>query len=198
MSDWITMGDDAPEGIEVPGGDLDLLGDLIAWTNDVRAIERASAVFPSLEAVIDDNGYSGPSPDVLVDSGRCWLLCGSRRNAVLVFHYLEEHAEKLDLLPDLEENKGCRPHPRPQSRAGVSLPRNVGHLRNLLLDVRLVDGEVSGPFLPTCVADASTILSKGASEDEKRDAWHLQRQGWHGLARIDLDRFVWGFQGLRL
>ncbi len=63
MSDGITMGDDEPGGggIEVPGGELDPLSELIAWTNEVSALDRASAVFPRLEAVIDDNGYFGSS-----------------------------------------------------------------------------------------------------------------------------------------
>ena len=50
MSDGITMGDEeaAGQGIEVPGGELDPLAELIAWTEEVRALHRASEVFPSL------------------------------------------------------------------------------------------------------------------------------------------------------
>jgi len=70
----------------------------------VSALQRASAVFPDFEAVIDDNGYSGPSAK-LTSYGGCWLLCGTRTNAERVFHYLEDHAETLDLVPDLEEDK---------------------------------------------------------------------------------------------
>ena len=58
MSDGIRLGDDQPasQGIEVPSGELDPLGDLIAWTDEVSALDRASALFPDLEAVVDDNG----------------------------------------------------------------------------------------------------------------------------------------------
>jgi hypothetical protein len=107
MSDGISMGENeaSGEGIEVPGGELDPLGDLIAWTDEVSALNRASAVFPSLEPVVQDNGYTGPSADVLTSYGGCWLLCGSRANAERVFHYLEDHAEALDLVPDMERDK---------------------------------------------------------------------------------------------
>lgn len=106
MSDGITMGDEElhGEGIEVAGGGLDPLADLIAWTDEVSALNRASAVFPSLEAAIDDNGYFGPSAS-LTCCGRCWLLCGNRADAVHVFLYLEDHSGELGLVPDLEENK---------------------------------------------------------------------------------------------
>lgn len=58
MSDDITMGDEELDckGIEVPGGELDPLCDLIAWTENVRALDRAVVAFPGLEAVVDDNG----------------------------------------------------------------------------------------------------------------------------------------------
>jgi len=107
MSDGINMRDDELdcEGIEVPGGEIDPLADLVAWTEEVQALERASTLFPSLEPVIDDNGYFGPSADVLTSYGRCWLLCGTRTNAVQVFDYLRQHGEELNLIPDLEENK---------------------------------------------------------------------------------------------
>jgi hypothetical protein len=107
MSDGISMGENeaSGEGIEVPDGELDSLGDLIAWTNQVSALNRASAVFVELEAVVQDNGYTGPSADVLTTYGSCWLLCGSRSNAERVFRYLEDHAQELDLVPDLDENR---------------------------------------------------------------------------------------------
>ena len=94
MSDGIRIGDDehAGQGIEVPQGEFDPMSDLIAWTNEVSALDRASALFPDLEAVIYDNGYFGPSADVLTTYGSCWLLCGTRANAVQVFDYLQEHA----------------------------------------------------------------------------------------------------------
>jgi hypothetical protein len=107
MSDGITMGDDEPasQGIEVPSDDLDPLGELVSWTNEVRALERASAAFPDLEAVVDDNGYFGPSLGALTIYGGCWLLCGTRANAVQVFGFLAEYADELDLIPDLDEGR---------------------------------------------------------------------------------------------
>ena len=107
MSDGINMRDDELDcgGIEVPSGELDPLADLIAWTEEVRALERAAAVLPGLEAVIDDNGCSGPSTSSLRSYGATWLLCGTRANAAEVFDYLQEHGDDLDLVPDLEKSK---------------------------------------------------------------------------------------------
>jgi hypothetical protein len=92
-------------GTEVPG-ETDPLADLVGWTNEVLALQRASAVFPSLEAVIDDNGYFGSSTQL---SGphlcSCWLLCGSQEYSVEVFRYLDEHCVELNLIPELFKSK---------------------------------------------------------------------------------------------
>jgi hypothetical protein len=79
-------------GCEV-GGNPDPIRVLVHWTNDVIALQRASFVFPSIEAVIDDCART------------CWLCCGSRDNAVEVYRYLEEHAEEMCLLPELVKEK---------------------------------------------------------------------------------------------
>jgi hypothetical protein len=80
------------EGRDI-GGEPDPIWDLVCWTNDVRAIERAAAVFTSLEPVIDDKLMT------------CWLLCGSQEGAVEVYRYLDEHAEELSLIPELVKEK---------------------------------------------------------------------------------------------
>ena len=79
-------------GCEV-GGNPDPIRALVHWTNDVIALQRASFVFPSIEAVIDDCART------------CWLCCGSRDNAAEVYRYLEEHAEEMCLLPELVKEK---------------------------------------------------------------------------------------------
>lgn len=107
MSDEIRIGDDGTGngGIEVPGAEPDPLGDLVTWTEQVLALERARALCPDTEAVIDDNGYYGPSPDHLgPSSGWCWLICGSQDKAQRTCDYLEDHAEELDLVPHLKKN----------------------------------------------------------------------------------------------
>ena len=80
------------EGREVRS-EPDPIWELVCWTNDVRATERAAAVFTSLEAVIDDRQKT------------CWLLCGSQEGAVEVFRYLDEHADELELIPELVKEK---------------------------------------------------------------------------------------------
>jgi hypothetical protein len=80
------------EGREAGNGP-DPIWELVCWTNDVRATERAAAVFSSLEAVIDDRQKT------------CWLLCGSQAGAVEVYRYLDEHAEELELIPELVKEK---------------------------------------------------------------------------------------------
>lgn len=109
MSDEIRIGDDGASdgGIEVRGGEPNSLRDLVDWTEQVLALVRAHALFPDLEAIVDDNGYTGPSSDPLTpSSGWCWLLCGSQVHAEQVSDYLEEHAEELDLVPHLKKNMG--------------------------------------------------------------------------------------------
>jgi hypothetical protein len=79
-------GDGSVDGCEA-GRAADPIRALVSWTNDVIALQRASYVFPSIEAVIDDRERS------------CRLCCGSPDNAAEVFRYLEEHAEEMCLLP---------------------------------------------------------------------------------------------------
>ena|SRR5208282_4912958 len=108
MSDEIRIGDDGTSnsGVEVPGREPDPLRDLVDWTEQVIALEHAHALFPDAEAVVDDNGYTGPSSDPLAPPpGWCWLLCGSQANAEQVSSYLEDHAEELNLVPNLDKRR---------------------------------------------------------------------------------------------
>jgi hypothetical protein len=75
------------------GGNPDPISDLVHWTNDVIALQRASFVFPSIEAVIDDCART------------CMLCCGSQNNAAEVYRYLQEHAEEMCLIPELVKEK---------------------------------------------------------------------------------------------
>jgi hypothetical protein len=67
----------------------DPIRELVNWTNDVIALQRASYVFPSVDAVIDDRAR------------RCCLCCGDADNAAEVYRYLEEHAEEMCLVPEM-------------------------------------------------------------------------------------------------
>ena len=67
----------------------DPIRELVNWTNDVIALQRASYVFPSVDAVIDDRART------------CCLCCGTTDNAAVVFRYLEEHAEEMCLVPQM-------------------------------------------------------------------------------------------------
>ena len=108
MSEDVRIGGDETNegGIEVPGKMHTPLDTLVDWTNEVVALQIASALFPDLEAVIDDNGYAGPSPDGLgPDPGFCWLLCRTQNYAEKVFQVLEDNAEELNLIPELHKNR---------------------------------------------------------------------------------------------
>jgi hypothetical protein len=76
------------KGCDVDGSHDPILV-LVTWTNDVIALQRASYVFPSMEAVIDDGART------------CRLRCGSPDNAAEVYRYLEDHAEEMCLLPQM-------------------------------------------------------------------------------------------------
>ncbi len=67
----------------------DPIRELVNWTNDVIALQRASYVFPSVEAVINDRTRT------------CCLSCGNADDAAEVCRYLEEHAEEMCLVPRL-------------------------------------------------------------------------------------------------
>ena len=84
-------GQTAPEG----RGDrpADPIRELVSWTNDVIALQRASYVFPSVEAVIDDRART------------CYLCCGTIDSAAEVYRYLEEHAEEMCLVPEMARNR---------------------------------------------------------------------------------------------
>ena len=107
MSDEIRIGDDGTDsgGIEVPGTGPNPFCDLINWTEQVRALQRAHALFPDLEAIVDDGDYFGPAPDrIAPPTGWCWLLCGSQDKAQRVSDLLEDHAEELNLVPHLKKS----------------------------------------------------------------------------------------------
>jgi hypothetical protein len=92
MSEEVRIGGDESNdgGIEVPGDPPTALERLVDWTNQVRALQIASALFPSLEAVIDADGYCGPVAEDYAEE---------------VFRYLDEYCVELDLLPSLDKKK---------------------------------------------------------------------------------------------
>ena len=108
MSDEISLGldddDSSAEGIEVPGNLPTPLETLLDWTNQVSALKIAAALFPDLEAVVDNAGYFGPSPDPCApDPGFCWLLCRTQDYAQEVWRYLDDHSDVLNLVPELQK-----------------------------------------------------------------------------------------------
>lgn len=91
MADEVKRGSDGGSVDEVRAADP--IRALVSWTNDVIALQRASYVFPSIEAVIDDCERT------------CRLCCGGPGNAAEVYRYLEEHAEEMCLLPQMSRGR---------------------------------------------------------------------------------------------
>lgn len=69
------------------------IGHLVAWTEQVRALERAKIIFADTDAVIN------------YEEGICCLVCESTESAYQVYRFLSDCAEELGLLPELAENR---------------------------------------------------------------------------------------------
>jgi len=88
---------DAPEFHANRGRDVtppfDPIGELVEWTEQVRALGRAKELFPQTEQVIDYQRRA------------TYLVCADRDHALEVFHVLDCRAEQLDLLPERAGNR---------------------------------------------------------------------------------------------